>query len=64
MAEMRKSLFLCECLDDGSHLLLFQHTGTIMTMTIQLNTWSVILKNTSGTLEETFKAAIGKLTGS
>ena len=64
MTEMRKSLFLCECLDDDSHLPLFQHTGAVMTMTIQLNTWSVISKNTSGILEETFKAAIGKLTGS
>ena len=64
MTEMRKSLFLCECLDDYSHLPLFQHTGTVMMMTLQLNTWSMILKNTLDTLEETFKTATGKLTGS
>lgn len=34
MTEMRKSLFLCECLDDDSHLPLFQHTGAVMTMTV------------------------------
>lgn len=46
MTKLLKSSFLCELLDDDSNLLLLQNNDNIMTLTVQLNMWSVILKNT------------------
>lgn len=61
VTKIMSSSFLYEFLDDASSLKQFKNTENNRVMTMYLNMWSMVLKNTLGASGGTLKATVGKI---